>query len=142
MSSIPWRDDRVATLKQLWADGLSASEIARTLGGVTRNAVLGKLHRLGLLGTRPRIPLEAKRVRPRRTRIIARRTSVPQRASAGAVVAPPDWPGEIASVEGLGAHHCRWPIGDPRAEGFSFCGRRADGGPYCPAHRAVAFIEP
>jgi GcrA cell cycle regulator len=142
MSSIPWCDDRVATLKQLWAGDLSASEIAETLGGVTRNAVLGKLHRLGLLGSRPRIPLEAKRVRPRRTRIGRRRASAPRRASAGAVVAPPDWPGEIASVEGLGAHHCRWPIADPRAEGFSFCGRRADRGPYCPAHMAVAFLSP
>lgn len=44
-----WTEDRVATLRRLWADGLSASQIARELGsGVTRNAVIGKLHRLGL----------------------------------------------------------------------------------------------
>ncbi len=45
-----WTDDRVATLTKLWADGLSASQIAAELGGVTRNAVIGKVHRLGLSG--------------------------------------------------------------------------------------------
>ena len=45
-----WTDDRVANLKKLWLDGLSASQIAKQLGGVTRNAVIGKVHRLGLSG--------------------------------------------------------------------------------------------
>lgn len=43
-----WTDDRVDTLKRMWAEGLSASQIAKDLGGVTRNAVIGKVHRLGL----------------------------------------------------------------------------------------------
>ena len=45
-----WTDPRIETLTALWRSGLSASQIARTLGGVTRNAVIGKLHRLGLAG--------------------------------------------------------------------------------------------
>ncbi|HEX9322035.1 MAG TPA: GcrA family cell cycle regulator, partial [Xanthobacteraceae bacterium] len=45
-----WTDERVELLKKLWADGLSASRIAAELGGVTRNAVIGKVHRLGLSG--------------------------------------------------------------------------------------------
>ena len=45
-----WTDERVETLKKLWADGLSASQIAAELGGITRNAVIGKVHRLGLSG--------------------------------------------------------------------------------------------
>src|SRR6185369_705670 len=45
-----WTDERVETLKKLWLDGLSASQIAKQLGGVTRNAVIGKVHRLGLSG--------------------------------------------------------------------------------------------
>ncbi|MGB1463942.1 MAG: GcrA family cell cycle regulator, partial [Parvibaculales bacterium] len=45
-----WTDERVEMLKQLWTDGLSASQIARKMGGVTRNAVIGKVHRLGLSG--------------------------------------------------------------------------------------------
>ena len=45
-----WTDDRVELLKKLWSEGLSASAIATALGGVTRNAVIGKVHRLGLSG--------------------------------------------------------------------------------------------
>ena len=45
-----WTDERVETLKKLWTEGLSASQIAKQLGGVTRNAVIGKVHRLGLAG--------------------------------------------------------------------------------------------
>ena len=45
-----WTDERVELLKKLWADGLSASQIAGELGGITRNAVIGKVHRLGLSG--------------------------------------------------------------------------------------------
>ena len=58
-----WTDERVDQLKSLWTEGLSASQIARALGGVTRNAVIGKVHRLGLAGRaapsrvdRPRLP--------------------------------------------------------------------------------------
>ena len=49
-ASLSWTDERVAALKKLWLDGLSASQIAKQLGGVTRNAVIGKVHRLGLSG--------------------------------------------------------------------------------------------
>jgi GcrA cell cycle regulator len=65
-----WTDDRVTLLKKLWTDGLSASQIAKQLGGVTRNAVIGKVHRLGLAGratpSRPikRITAPIVRVRP------------------------------------------------------------------------------
>ena len=47
-----WTDERIETLKKLWSDGLSASQIATALGGITRNAVIGKVHRLGLVGPR------------------------------------------------------------------------------------------
>lgn len=50
MSSVSWTDDRVELLKKLWLEGLSASQIAAQLGGVTRNAVIGKVHRLGMSG--------------------------------------------------------------------------------------------
>src|SRR3954469_23529852 len=61
-----WTDERVETLKKLWADGLSASQIAAELGGITRNAVIGKVHRLGLSG-RAKSPTSAA-PRPRKTR--------------------------------------------------------------------------
>ena len=65
-----WTEDRVTLLKKLWTDGLSASQIAKQLGGVTRNAVIGKVHRLGLAGraapSRPikRIATPIVRVKP------------------------------------------------------------------------------
>jgi GcrA cell cycle regulator len=138
MSEAGWSDERVTTLTLLWRDGQSASQIAKALGGVTRNAVIGKIHRLGLSGrpapSRPgqvrtahsaRLPRAAK---PRRPKIPAVLRAAP---------APPEDPGVIASLMGLGAHTCRWPIGDPKAEDFSFCGRLAKG-PYCPAHKTQA----
>ena len=64
-----WTDERVELLKKLWADGLSASQIAGELGGITRNAVIGKVHRLGLSGRAKAPPLRcrasASRARPR-----------------------------------------------------------------------------
>ncbi|MBV9540527.1 MAG: GcrA cell cycle regulator, partial [Alphaproteobacteria bacterium] len=67
MQVVNWTDDRVEQLKNLWTEGLSASQIARALGGVTRNAVIGKVHRLGLAGRaspsrseRPRLPMAPK----------------------------------------------------------------------------------
>src|SRR3954466_12453637 len=67
MTQMNWSEDRVEQLKTLWTEGLSASQIARALGGVTRNAVIGKVHRLGLAGRagpsrseRPRRPMTPK----------------------------------------------------------------------------------
>jgi len=64
-----WSDDRVELLKKLWADGLSASQIAGELGGITRNAVIGKVHRLGLSG-RAKAPSSSV-PRPRKPRAAA-----------------------------------------------------------------------
>ena len=63
-----WTDERVELLKKLWADGLSASQIAAELGGITRNAVIGKVHRLGLSGRAKRLP-RRRRGRASRARI-------------------------------------------------------------------------
>src|SRR6266699_5845778 len=61
-----WTDERVASLKKMWGDGSSASQIAAELGGITRNAVIGKVHRLGLSG-RAKSPSSAAQ-RPRKAR--------------------------------------------------------------------------
>ncbi len=146
-----WTDDRVATLKKLWLDGLSASQIAKQLGGVTRNAVIGKVHRLGLSGRAspsqparpafkaPRPPRPAVQVQP-----APRRVEVVQQPVQA--VPPPQMqvyrheePGS-ATVLTLGAHMCKWPIGDPATDGFSFCGRRTgEDGPYCVEHARIAY---
>ncbi len=132
-----WTDVRVETLTTLWRSGLSASQIARTLGAVTRNAVIGKLHRLGMTGrakpSAPRRPHTARAPagRPRgQIRLAAPRplTTTP-RAPAH------DGPGLVPELASLAAHACRWPIGDPKAADFSFCGRPVMGSrPYCADH--------
>src|SRR3954471_897239 len=142
-----WTDDRVTTLKKLWLDGLSASQIAKQLGGVTRNAVIGKVHRLGLSGrAAPSQPARPAFKAPRPARVAAPAPApVVQRRTVDAPVAPTlpsvlrqESPGS-ATVLTLGAHMCKWPIGDPAAEGFTFCGQGAHDGPYCDAHAQIAY---
>lgn len=141
-----WTEDRVSVLKKLWLEGLSASQIAKQLGGVTRNAVIGKVHRLGLSGRatpsqpsrpvfRPTRPRPAVQTQPQRRAIEAAQPRPPQPQPAPYV----DLPG-TATVLTLGAHMCKWPIGDPSTDDFSFCGRRSGGeGPYCVEHARVAY---
>jgi GcrA cell cycle regulator len=145
-----WTDERVEMLKSLWLDGLSASQIAKQLGGVTRNAVIGKVHRLGLSGrATPSQPMPAafKPVRPARASVpppMAPRKAVPvpldQRSAPEP--RPPErfeQPGG-ATVLTLGRHMCKWPIGDPASAEFTFCGRRsADERPYCQEHAQLAY---
>ena len=76
-----WTDERVELLKKLWADGLSASQIAAELGGITRNAVIGKVHRLGLSG-RAKSPSSAS-PRPRKARTSSHMMRVPRAAIRG-----------------------------------------------------------
>jgi GcrA cell cycle regulator len=143
MSQPGWSDDRITTLKSLWLDGLSASQIATQLGGVTRNAVIGKIHRLGLSGRAqpykparmvlpPKMRVSRRPAGPRAT-LASRQSSLPSRPDP-----LPEAPGLASSVTMLGAHVCKWPIGDPKADSFTFCGRLAHG-PYCPTHKALAF---
>ena len=146
-----WTEDRVGTLKKLWLEGQSASQIAKALGGgVTRNAVIGKVHRLGLSGrATPSQPARTtfRTTRPRPAAAAPQAPSAPRRieaaqprpAAAPPVPAPmPDLPG-TATVMTLGAHMCKWPIGDPSSREFSFCGRRASEGVYCVEHARVAY---
>ncbi len=145
-----WTDERVELMRRLWLEGHSASQIAKQLGGVTRNAVIGKVHRLGLSGrAAPSQPVRAafRAPRPPRPAIAhappARRPAE-VRSPTTAVVAtrPPIRTDErgTATVLTLAAHMCKWPIGDPATADFSFCGRRAGPeGPYCADHARLAY---
>ena len=144
-----WTDERVTVLKKLWLEGLSASQIAKQLGGVTRNAVIGKVHRLGLSGRATPSQPSRPAYRPQRPRAqVQAPAAAPAPRRAEPVLrtptpAPmPDLPG-TATVLTLGAHMCKWPIGDPSGGDFSFCGRRTQHeGPYCIEHARVAYQPP
>ena len=114
MSESGWSESRVTTLSQLWLDGLSASQIAKQLGGVTRNAVIGKVHRLGLSGRAPAsAPARAPRTatprpkRPRRVSTAAPPLRKSRARSAALGYAPaPEGPGLIGDMVQLGAPAC------------------------------------
>ena len=133
-----WTEDRVEVLKTLWNEGLSASQIANRLGGVTRNAVIGKVHRLGLSGRAA--PAKPKAVEPKPTaRPAPAPEPVPVRQPEVAMD-PATWGEARPTVTTIGANECKWPIGDPASADFHFCGQGAAGGkPYCAYHSNLAF---
>ena len=146
-----WTDERVSLLGRLWGEGLSASQIAGQLGGgVTRNAVIGKVHRLGLSGRGKTGQPAATSPRVAKTRAVeAPRLAVPNVADAERPARPPavavDTSVEIpvsrrVSIMELRESMCRWPLGDPTSADFGFCGARAvTGVPYCAHHCQIAY---
>jgi len=154
-----WNDERVDLLKKLWADGLSASQIAGRLGGVTRNAVIGKVHRLGLSGRattsrmkshRPRVRAQSAGKRLMKPRFPNTGNSIlrnlflgdtePYVPPAEEVVIPLN---ERKYIQSLTETCCRWPIGDPQQVDFHFCGKKkVTGLPYCEVHARRAFEPP
>jgi GcrA cell cycle regulator len=162
-----WDLELIEQMKRCFHAGLSCSQIAGEIG-VTRNAVIGKLHRLGL--TRPR-DLAAAQVAQRRTARLAGakmasaktprssspKTWLPKRlrmsiaaqhdllAAAFPAAQPraeeiPIHNGRGCTLLELGQAHCRWPVGSPGAADFRFCGNEpVKGLPYCPGHTRIAY---
>jgi len=164
-----WTDDRVEMLKKLWADGLSASQIAAQLGGVSRNAVIGKVHRLNLPGRAKSGGQSKARTKrttsaPRAPNYASRTTTTagpsrPMGRSSGSAALQPDTEAvayqhiETRPIEDvvvpisrrlelveLTEKTCKWPIGDPLQDDFHFCGNDSDEvTPYCGYHNKLAF---
>ena len=158
-----WTDERVEKLKKLWSEGLSASQIAAQLGGVSRNAVIGKVHRLSLPGragstttvrtpkrttSAPRAPNYASRVA---TRTVARQQGATMLKEeieidtveevrfrpAANVVVPIS---RRLGLTELTERTCKWPVGDPLKDDFHFCGCESpDNSPYCTYHQRMAY---
>jgi len=176
-----WSDERVELLKKLWMEGLSASQIAGQLGdGVTRNAVIGKVHRLKL-SARAKPQSSAARPRPAQRPPVRRpgsgmsgssgpssmgspRTVVrqnvgrPQTMGATALATNYEAQAEVyvapnvqelfipeekrLTLLQLNEHTCKWPIGDPMAKDFHFCGGHSrDNSPYCEFHSRRAYHQ-
>jgi GcrA cell cycle regulator len=150
-----WTDERVELLKKYWADGLSASQIAAQLGGVTRNAVIGKVHRLGLSGRakpassgpRPRKARQASPHRPSRSFVSGNNAlkmhthPAPRRVAAPIPIEDLVVPISLrVSLLALNDQMCKWPLGDPSTADFHFCGHRNFNSlPYCEYHSRVAY---
>lgn len=160
-----WTDERVELLRKLWSEGLSASQIAAQLGGVSRNAVIGKVHRLKLSsrGRATAAPARQKKATAASTatKSVSRSTTqmrtVTQTVGATALQAQFDAepvarhylrPQENVVIPisrrlqlvQLTERTCKWPNGDPLSEDFNFCGNdSAETGPYCGYHAKIAF---
>lgn len=157
-----WTDDRAELARKLWTiDGYSALQIAKALGGgLSRNAVIGKLHRMGLTGAGASARMSAsdlgiKTVRVRApTRVYASRFAPalkitgrgqvfeePEARMPRAVIPFRDEPRGLRSILTIGRCECHFPIGDPQSEDFTLCGADAPNGPYCEPHSARAFAS-
>ena len=142
-----WTDERIARLKELHAERWSASEIAGAMH-ITRNAVIGKLHRLGIVG-----PLRVRKLKPSirrrgprttgRADLIVHRAAARKQYKAPPPVAPTP---TMIGVLGLTECTCRFPLNDPKGPLFGFCGSEEGtsypGAPYCLFHAKLAYRPP
>lgn len=144
-----WTDERIAQLKVGWEGGMTASQIAEALGeGVTRNAVIGKAHRLGL-ESRPSPVKNAEEIveAPVAKPVVVAVAPPPVAAVMATVARPapakkPARTGKAARTTLLDLNEkiCKWPIGHPSDADFHFCGKGAQAGfPYCTEHCLIAY---
>ena len=135
-----WTDEKVEKLKDLWGKGHTASEIAGMLGDTTRNAVIGKAHRLNLQARAPSKQISSsnkQEIKP------ARKAQQPmsRKSKFKSILLDKNFePEKPTSLEGLTDSTCRWPMGHPDEEKFYFCGRKPiEDFPYCKLHVLYAF---
>jgi GcrA cell cycle regulator len=162
-----WTDERVEQLKKLWAEGLSASQIAAQLGGVSRNAVIGKVHRLKLSGRGKTTSTQTRSKKVNTSASSGHRsggssghmTSRIVNRSVGATALQTEYSTDLMphtvmktvtdvvvpisrrlELVQLSERTCKWPVGDPLQPDFNFCGNDVgESGPYCTYHSRLAY---
>ena len=136
-----WTDEKVAKLKELWGKGNTASQIAEIIGGISRNAVIGKAHRLNLsakIKTRTAISSQnfdnsnnEKNIQSRRGR---------KNKFKSLIIDKNFEPENPKKLEELDENSCKWPIGHPDEKSFYFCGRSSlKDFSYCKLHLLYAY---
>jgi len=134
-----WTDERIETLKTLWRAGHTASYIAGEFGGITRSAVIGKVHRLNLETRRITVRMpDLNHYRPHQR--VRFRSIKPKPAVEPERLLGEPTPRGVYSVADLAKNDCRWPYGDPSQPGFHFCGaEKLNGRSYCGPHHRLAY---
>jgi GcrA cell cycle regulator len=133
------------TLRKGWADGLSCSQIALQIPGASRNAIIGKAHRLGLAARKPRVGGRRPKFTAveRYERLLAYQRRYRQAKPKPSVPLPVCAVEQPCSLLELTSERCHWPNGDPGEPGFYFCGGVSKaGGPYCGFHHRIAYSHP
>jgi len=139
-----WTEDRVELLTKLWGEGRTAAEIAKELGGVTRNAVIGKAHRLKLSNRMSPIQQNNKKAAAKPVaepkKAVAKKPAAATTAPKAKTAPKVEFTGKGVAMADLTERMCRWPIGDPQEDDFTFCGcKKMSGLPYCSEHAKVAY---
>lgn len=163
-----WTDEMVAELKRMWDEGLTTGEIGKRLG-VSKNSIVGKVHRLKLV-SRPS-PIKKKSDTSVKDKIAPKPAKEPLKAEEKTTApkdftknastvkpvetikeenikaepitcAPPKKSSGYVTLTDLDIHSCRWPVGDPKDETFHFCGKKTRiGQTYCDEHAATAYVK-
>ena len=136
-----WTHEREQKLKELWKKGHTASEIANLLGETTRNAVIGKAHRLNL-EARATSKKSSTKINSENNKNPELKTQkLGRKAKFKALLLDKNFePENPKKLEELTDETCRWPIGHPYEEKFYFCGRKSmEKFPYCKLHVLYAF---
>ena len=137
-----WTPERAEKLKELWKKGHTASQIAAILGGdTTRNAVIGKAHRLNLEGRAVSKKIKTKTNKDNNIPSEVKTQKLGRKASFKALLLDKNFePENPKKLEELTDDTCRWPIGHPHEKKFYFCGRKPlEKFPYCKLHVLYAF---
>ena len=137
-----WTDEKVNKLRNLWGKGQTASQIAEIIGGVSRNAVIGKAHRLNLsakIKIRSTIPQNSAGISSSSNRLDVKKTNRKQRFRS-LLLDKNFEPAKNLQLEDLNEQTCKYMEGHPDEKDSSFCGRKTiDKFSYCPLHLMIVF---
>ena len=136
-----WTSEKVEKLKELWSKGHTASQIAELLGDTTRNAVIGKAHRLNLEARAPSKQSNATRTRENKQVIKRSPAPMSRKAKFQSILLDKNFEAENPkSLEELTEDTCKWPIGHPNEKNFYFCGRTSlKDFSYCKLHLLYSY---
>ena len=137
-----WTEEKVAKLKELWGKGNTASQIAEIIGGISRNAVIGKAHRLNLSAKiKTRAATSSQNFDNSSTEKNIRSTRRGRKNKFKSLIIEKDFePENPKQLEELDENSCKWPIGHPDEKTFYFCGRSSlKDFSYCKLHLLYAY---